>query len=56
MKEYLMEHPTSMPLREAAMNYLWELAPPVLKLVPPPEQAVPEEGADELQSACASGA
>ena len=50
---YLLEHPTSMPVHEAAMTYLFESVP-VLSLVCPPELSTIEtdkEGQDILKSA-----
>ena len=34
MDYYLLEHPTAMPVAEAAMTYLFSAAPPALTLVP----------------------
>ena len=50
---YLLEHPTSMPIHEAAMTYLFERAP-VLSLVTSPELSAietAEEPPDILKSA-----
>jgi hypothetical protein len=50
---YLQEHPTSMPIDEAAMTYLFEQTP-VLSLVTSPEQSTIETGEerrDVLRSA-----
>jgi hypothetical protein len=50
---YLLEHPNSMPVHEAAMTYLFEPVP-VLSLVCPPELSTIEtekEGQDILKSA-----
>jgi methionine synthase II (cobalamin-independent) len=40
--DYLTEHPNAMPVREAAMTYLFSDVPPVLRLVPAPRDDYPE--------------
>jgi hypothetical protein len=48
--DYLLEHPTSMPLAEAAMTYLFTTAPRLLSLVPAQDDGVLETG-DKQQAA-----
>jgi hypothetical protein len=40
--DYLTEHPNAMPVREAAMTYLFSDVPPVLRLVPAPHDDYPQ--------------
>jgi len=42
MDYYLLEHPNAMPVREAAMTYLFSDEPPALRLVPAPPDGYPE--------------
>ena len=48
--DYLTEHPNSMPVREAAMTYLFSEAPPVLRLVPAPRDGYPQVAYQEPEA------